>query len=160
MGTEFSILTGKEELLLDGCSPETKAHTGTSEPWWLWLNGVEMKTSASTWREYHNNYASLCFTFLTLNSGGWADDKCLLEGFRLAAQPSRTCWNWDTLLSESRNVDGGLLVQCRLVVEQRNCSPRRRHLLEKHKILSAAVIEEHREIRNSETQLKCQMARG
>lgn len=31
MGTEFSILTGKEELLLDGCSPETKAHTSKSE---------------------------------------------------------------------------------------------------------------------------------
>lgn len=76
----------------------------------------------------------------TLNCGGWADDKRLLEGFRLAAQPSRTRWNRDTLLSESRNVDGGLLVQRRLVVEQRNRSPRRRHLLEKPKLLSAKVI--------------------
>lgn len=81
----------------------------------------------------------LVLSRLTLNSGGWADDKRLLEGFRLAAQPSRTCWNRDTLLSESRNVDGGLLVQRRLVVEQRNGSPRRRHLLEKPKGLSAEV---------------------
>lgn len=81
------------------------------------------------------------FVFLTLNSGGWADDKCLLEGFRLATQPSRTRWNGDTLLSKSRNVDGGLLVQRRLVVEQRNRSPRRRHLLENRNISALEVTQ-------------------
>lgn len=67
---------------------------------------------------------------VTLNSGGWADNERLLEGFCLATQPSRTCWNWDTLLSKPWNVDSGLLVQSWLVVQQRNRSPRRRHLFE------------------------------
>ncbi len=30
MGTEFSILTGKLELLLDGCSPGKQFHTSIS----------------------------------------------------------------------------------------------------------------------------------
>lgn len=75
-----------------------------------------------------------------MNSGGRADNERLLEGFRLTAQPSRTRWNRDALLSESRNVDGGLLVQRRLVVEQRNCSPRRRHLLGKPKVLKCSEV--------------------
>lgn len=70
---------------------------------------------------------------ITLNSGGWADNESLLEGFCLATQPSRTCWNRDTLLSQPRNVDGRLLVQGWLVVQQRHRSPRRRHLLKKLK---------------------------
>lgn len=60
--------------------------------------------------------------------GGRTDNQSLLERLRLAAQTSRTCWNGDTLLSEPRNVNGGLLVQRWLVVQQRNRPPRRRHL--------------------------------
>lgn len=74
--------------------------------------------------------ATLLFT---LDGGGGADDQSLLERFRLAAETSRTCWNWDALLSEPGNVNSGLLVQSWLVVQQRNRSPRRRHLGEKVK---------------------------
>lgn len=140
MGTEFSILTGKVELLLDGCSP------GKEAQWIAFLiNRVKFKLLLQS-RGYISAIlnpcmpkAYFCLVFLTLNSGGWADDKCLLEGFRLATQPSRTSWNRDTLLSESRNVDGGLLIQRWLVVEQRNCSPRRRHLLEKQIKMKARI---------------------
>lgn len=69
------------------------------------------------------------FSF-TLDSGGWADDEGLLEGFSLAAQPSSTRWDRDALLSEPGNVDGRLLVQSGLVVQQRHRPPRRRHLVE------------------------------
>lgn len=111
------------------------------------LDGVKSKlllnsgghVTASTPLFEEQCFVLFCFD-LTLNSGGWADDKCLLEGFRLATQPSGTRWNGDTLLSEPRNVDGGLLVQRRLVVKQRNRSPRRRHLLEKQKQVSAGNV--------------------
>lgn len=67
-------------------------------------------------------HVSLSRSF-TLDGGGRADDESLLKGLRLAAQPSRTRWNGNALLSQPGNVDGSLLVQSRLVVEQRHCSP-------------------------------------
>lgn len=68
--------------------------------------------------------------------GGWADNEGLLEGFSLSAQLCVSGLQWDALLCQTWDVDGGLLVQTRLVVEQRNVAAqrkrlatRRRHLL-------------------------------
>lgn len=91
-----------------------------------------MKAWIHVWTCFHLNVTSS----ITLNSGGWADDKSLLEGFCLATQPSRTCWNRDTLLSQPGNVNSRLLVESWLVVQQRHRSPRRRHLLEKSPLIN------------------------
>lgn len=147
MGTEFSILTGKVELLLEAWSPETYQ--------WKWEQWVQQPvpelSSTQRWRLLACNKSNTLFTFFsivgklikafwsflfwqpaslisTLYSRRRADNQSLLERLRLAAQTGRTCWNWDTLLSEPGNVNRGLLVQCWLVVQQRNRSPRRRHL--------------------------------
>lgn len=140
MGTEFSILTGKPVLLLDDCSPETQLHKNT---WvnntsqitfaWFCLAGIcwglvclKRQRKLKGLKLHPGSWATVSFT---LNSGGWADNESLLEGFCLATQPSRTRWNRDTLLCKTRNVDGRLLVQSWLVIQQRHRSPRRRHLL-------------------------------
>ena len=54
----------------------------------------------------------------TLDGGGGADDERLLEGLRLAAQAGSAGLQRDALLGQTGNVDGSLLVQSRLVVEQ------------------------------------------
>lgn len=58
----------------------------------------------------------------------WADDEGLLEGFSLSAQLRVSGLEWNTLLRQTRDVDGSLLVQTRLVVEQRNVAAQRQRL--------------------------------
>lgn len=56
---------------------------------------------------------------LTLD-GGRADDERLLEGLGLGAELGGPGLQGHALLREARDVDGGLLVEARLVVEQRD----------------------------------------
>lgn len=56
---------------------------------------------------------------LTLDGGG-ADNERLLEGLGLGAELGGPGLQGHALLREARDVDGGLLVEARLVVEQRD----------------------------------------
>lgn len=58
--------------------------------------------------------------------GRRAHDEGLLEGLRLGTQLGRPGWQWDTLLGEAWDVDGGLLVESRLVVEQWDVAAQRK----------------------------------
>ncbi|TNN50764.1 hypothetical protein EYF80_039029 [Liparis tanakae] len=64
-----------------------------------------------------------------------ANYECLLEGLRLGAELRGSALQRQSLLGEARDVDGGLLVEARLVVQQRDVTaqgqglgPRRGHL--------------------------------
>lgn len=57
-----------------------------------------------------------------------ANDEGLLEGFGLSAQLCVSGLQWDALLRQTRDVNGGLLVQTRLVVQQRNVAAQRQRL--------------------------------
>lgn len=70
----------------------------------------------------------MCISSSETLYSGWADDEGLLEGFSLSAQLCVSGLQWDTLLCQTRDVDGGLLVQIRLVVEQRNVAAQRQRL--------------------------------
>lgn len=70
----------------------------------------------------------------TLDGGG-ANNECLLEGLGLGAQLGGSGLQGDPLLGQAGDVDGGLLVEARLVVQQRDVTaegqglaPRRGHL--------------------------------
>lgn len=56
---------------------------------------------------------------LTLDGGG-ANDERLLKGFGLGAQLGGSGLQGDPLLRQAGDVDGGLLVEARLVVQQRD----------------------------------------
>lgn len=58
---------------------------------------------------------------LTLDGRGTNDER-LLEGLRLGAEVGRSGLQRDPLLSQARDVDGGLLVEAWLVVEQRDAA--------------------------------------
>lgn len=73
------------------------------------------------------SYERVVYSSGTLYSG-WADDEGLLEGFSLSAQLRVSGLEWNTLLRQTRDVDGSLLVQTRLVVEQRNVAAQRQRL--------------------------------
>lgn len=70
--------------------------------------------------------------------GGWTDYEGLLKRFGLCAQLGVSGLQWNTLLGQARDVDGGLLVQTWLIVQQRHVAAQRqrrttrgRHLLRK-----------------------------
>lgn len=63
-----------------------------------------------------------------MDSGGGADDEGLLERFGLSTQLSGAGLQGDAGLGQAWDVYGGLLVKCRLVVEERNSSTSRRNL--------------------------------
>lgn len=58
---------------------------------------------------------------LTLDGRG-ANDERLLEGLGLGAEVGGSGLQRDPLLSQARDVDGGLLVEGRLVVQQRDAA--------------------------------------
>lgn len=64
---------------------------------------------------------------LTLYGGG-ADYECLLEGFSLGTKLGGSGLQGHTLLGQARDVYGGLLVEARLVVEQRDVAAERQGL--------------------------------
>lgn len=64
---------------------------------------------------------------LTLDSGG-ADDQRLLKGLSLRAELGGPGLQGHALLGQARDVDGGLLVEARLVVEQRDVAAERQGL--------------------------------
>lgn len=61
---------------------------------------------------------------LTLDGRG-ANDERLLEGLALGAEVGGSGLQRDPLLGQARDVDGGLLVQGRLVVQQRDTTAER-----------------------------------
>lgn len=65
--------------------------------------------------------------FLTLY-GRRANDESLLEGLGLSAQLGRSGLQRNTLLGQTRDVDGGLLVEAGLVVQQRHVAAQRQRL--------------------------------
>lgn len=70
----------------------------------------------SAWRQHlDHSFCPRCV--LTLDGRGTNDER-LLEGFSLRAELGGSGLQRDPLLSQARDVDGGLLVQGRLVVQQ------------------------------------------
>lgn len=63
--------------------------------------------------------ATLTSCFLTLD-GGRANDECLLEWLSLGTELSGSGLQRHALLGQARDVYGGLLVEARLVVQQRD----------------------------------------
>ena len=59
----------------------------------------------------------------TLYGGGGADDEGLLEGLWLGAELGGAGLHGQAGLGQAWDVDGGVMVQCRLVVQKRHSAP-------------------------------------
>lgn len=70
---------------------------------------------------------TLTSSVLTLDGRG-ANYECLLEGFGLGAELGGSGLQGNTLLSQTGDVYGGLLVEARLVVKQRDITAKGQRL--------------------------------
>lgn len=110
--------TGSEEPKV----PSYPFSAGSRRPCWRFAGLPEGKTNLSTSESRPTGGGATCCPSrgpLTLD-GGRADDERLLEGLPLGAELGGPGLQRHALLREARDVDGGLLVEARLVVEQRD----------------------------------------
>lgn len=80
------------------------------------------------WKKRENiTFCLNCPIIFTLD-GWWANNKCLLEGLGLGAELGGSGLQRNSLLGQTRDVDGGLLVEARLIVQQWDITTERQGL--------------------------------